>query len=170
MDGMQTEEINDVNEANLQVRELLLENGNGGERLHGGDIAGASQHHIGILAIVGGSPIPNANALGAMGYGLVHAEILQMGLFVRDDYIDVIAGAQAVVGDAEETICVRRQVNADYTGAFVGDHVEEAGILMRETVVILTPDQRSDEDVDGGHGGAPVRIPFSISPTTWRVG
>ena len=106
---LQTEEIDDVDEANLQIGEVLLENGDGGERLHGGDVAGASQHHIGILAVVGGGPIPNADAFGAVDYGVVHVEILQVVLLVRDDDVDVIAGAQAMIGDAEQAVGIGRQ-------------------------------------------------------------
>ena len=63
-----------------------------------------------------------------------------------------------MIRHAEQAIRVGRQIDADHVGALVGDHVEKSGILMREAVVILPPDQRRDEEVDGRHGRAPVEF------------
>ena len=68
---------------------------------------------------------------------------MRRGLFAGDDHIDVIAAAQAVVGDREQAVGIGRQIDADDLGFFVHDVIDEAGILMREAVVVLPPDMRS---------------------------
>ena len=81
-----------------------------------------------------------------------------MRLLVGDDDVEVVAGAQAVVGDAEQAVGVGRQIDAHDVGALVGDDVEEAGVLVGEAVVVLPPDERGDEQVDGGDGRAPAEF------------
>ncbi len=158
--GQEAEKIDHIDEANFQVGKMLFENGDGGERFHGGNIAGAGDDDVGFLAIVGGSPIPNANAFGAVSDGVGHGEVLKMVLLVGDDDVDVIAGTQAMIGDAEQAVGVWRKIDACNGGTFVGDDIEEAGILVGEAVVILTPDERSDENVDGRNGSAPIEFLF----------
>ena len=71
-----------------------------------------------------------------------------MHLFVRDDDVGVIDAPQAMVGDRQQAmvgdrqqaIGVGRQVDADHARALVGNHVQEAGILVRKAVVVLAPD------------------------------
>src|SRR5580692_8903339 len=77
---------------------MLLQNRNRGNRLHGCNVARASHNRIGLHAIIGGSPVPDADSFRAVGYGLFHGEVLQMILLVRDNNIDVIVGARAMIG------------------------------------------------------------------------
>ena len=65
----------------------------------------------------------------------------KMDLLVRDDDIDVVDAPQAMVGDRQQTVGVGRQVDAHNARALVGDHVEKAWVLVRETIVVLPPDQ-----------------------------
>ena len=48
-----------------------------------------------------------------------------------------MAAPQAVIGDAQERVGVRRQVDADDLGFLVYDMVDEAGILVAKPVVVL---------------------------------
>ena len=56
------------------------------------------------------------------------------------DHVDVVATPQAMVGHREQAVGVRRQVDACYRRLLSGDVVEEPGILMRKSIVVLTPD------------------------------
>ena len=96
---LQLEEIDHVDEANLQVGEFLAEQSGRGQGLLGGDVAGGRHDHIGFAGFVVAGPIPYADALGAMGDGRVHIQILQMLLFVADDDVHVVLAAQAMIGD-----------------------------------------------------------------------
>ena len=60
-------------------------------------------------------------------------------LLAGDNDVDVIATAQAVVGDRQQAVGVGRQIDANNLGFLVDDVVDETGILMAEPVVILPP-------------------------------
>ncbi len=70
---------------------------------------------------------------------VVHGQPRGRGLFASYDHIDVIAAAQTMVGDREETVRVGRQIDADHAGLLIHDVINEAGILVREPIVILPP-------------------------------
>ena len=71
-----------------------------------------------------------------------------MHLFVGNDHVYVVDAAQTVVGDRQQAVGIGRQIDPHYGGALVGDHVEKAGVLVREAVVVLAPDQRGDQQVE----------------------
>ena len=54
-------------------------------------------------------------------------------MLARDDDVDVVAAAQAVVGDREERVGVGRQVDADDVRLLVHHVVDEPGVLMGES-------------------------------------
>ena len=89
--GLQPEQIDDVDEADLQVGEFLAQDGDRGEGFHGRDVAGAGHDDIGLDAVVGARPVPDADALGAVVDRGVHVEVDEMRLLVGDDDVDVIA-------------------------------------------------------------------------------
>ena len=49
-------------------------------------------------------------------------------------------------------------------GALVGDDIEEAGVLVREAVVVLPPDGRGDQQVQRGDIGAPGQLVAFLQP------
>jgi hypothetical protein len=55
-----------------------------------------------------------------------------------------------VGGHAQERVGVRRQVYADHLGFLVDDVVDEARVLVAETVMVLAPDQRGQQVVQRG--------------------
>ncbi len=50
---------------------------------------------------------------------------------------------EAVGGDGEQAVGVRRQVDADDLGALVDHVVDESWVLMGEVAVVLTPREES---------------------------
>src|ERR1700733_4382695 len=95
------EKVDDVHETDFQITEALLQNCNRRERLHGCDIPGAGHHHIGIAAVIAGGPVPNADAFGAMLYGVLHRKVLEMLLLIGHDDVDIVARAQAMIGHTQ---------------------------------------------------------------------
>jgi len=69
-------------------------------------------------------------------------------LFAGDDDVDVIAAAQAMVGDGKEAIRVGWEIDTDDFGLFVDNVVDESGVLVGETVVVLPPDMRAEEVIE----------------------
>ena len=85
-----------------------------------------------------------------------------MRLLVGDDHVDVVFAAQAVIRHAQQAVGVGRQIDARDIGALVADHVEKAGILMGEAVVVLPPDERSDQQVERGDRSPPVEFELRL--------
>ena len=67
---------------------------------------------------------------GAVGDGFVHGEPLRRGLLAGHDQVDVVAAAQAVVGDREQRVGVGRQIDAHHVGLLVQQVIDEAGVLV----------------------------------------
>ena len=72
-------------------------------------------------------------------------------MFSRNYDVDIVPAAQAVIHHRQQTVGIRRKIDAHDIGLLVDDVVEEAGILVGEAVVVLLPDvggeqvvQRSD--------------------------
>ncbi len=104
---LQSHQVDRVDEADLDVGNLGAEKRDCGQRLDGGHIAAACHHDVGISIVVG-SPFPDAYAGGAVSNGFIHGEPLRTGLFSGDDEVDVVAAAQAVVGDGEQCVGIGR--------------------------------------------------------------
>jgi len=66
-------------------------------------------------------------------------------MFARDHHVDVMRAAQAVVYHRRQTVCIRRKVSTRDLGLLDRYVVDETGILIGETVVILAPDMRSQQ-------------------------
>jgi hypothetical protein len=176
----QLKEINNVDASNLELREVLEQEINGGQRLVSADITARGHDQVGILSSIGGELRPDTNTLGAMLDGSVHGEVLKMLLLIRNNNVDVVDGSETMVHDCgklvkirqrsrvrhtrKQTVAIRRKVDADNLGALVGDNVEETGILVSETVVILTPDNGSQEDVERGNLGSPLNLETLLDP------
>ena len=85
----------------------------------------------------------------------IHIQILKRGLLPGDNHVDVIAAAQAMIGDREQAVRIGRKIDAHDAGFLVDHDVDEARILMAEAVVILPPDVRREQVVQGRDGPAP---------------
>jgi len=96
--------------------------------------------------------------------GRVHIKPIGSGLLSRDDQIDVVVAAQAMIDDRKEAVGVGRQIDPNDFGFLVGDVIDEAGILVGETVVILTPDVGGKEIVERSDGFAPGNGAGSLQP------
>jgi hypothetical protein len=144
---LQPHQVDDVDHADFQVGEVLAHDGHGGERLQRGYIAAADHDHVGQSAFVVRCPLPDTDARGAVLDGGVHRQPLRGRVLARDHEVHVMTAAQAVVHDREQTVGVGRKVRSHYLRLLVHDEVDEAGILVREAVVVLAPDVRGQEVV-----------------------
>ena len=94
----------------------------------------------------------------------VHGQPLGQGVFARDHHVDVVPAAQAVIEDREQAVGVGRKVDAHDVGLLVDDVVEEAGILVREAVVILLPDVGGEQIVERGDLPPPGQLRCDLQP------
>ena len=119
----------------------------GRQGLFGRDVSRTGDDHIGLSALIVTSPIPDAYAFAAMQYRRFHIKELQVLLFVADDDIDVVGALQTMICNRQQTVHIGRKVDARDFGALVDDDIQEARILMRESVVVLTPNCGGDEQI-----------------------
>ena len=76
---------------------MLAKQGGGGKRFGRRHVAAAGHHHVGFHALVVARPTPDADTLGAVRNRRVHVQKLDVLFLVRDDNVDVVNAAQAVV-------------------------------------------------------------------------
>src|SRR5260370_9223937 len=136
----------------------------GSQVFKGGDITRTSHLPIRFSALIGTRPIPDADAASAMLDRGFHSEVLRRGLLASDDDVDVIAAAKAVIRDGQQTIGVRRKIDANDVRLFIYDVADEAGVLSREAVIVLAPDVRGEEIVERGDRAAPANAARHLQP------
>ena len=95
---------------------------------------------------------------------LFHRQPLGRGLLSRHDDVDVVAAAQAVVGDRKQAVAVGRQIDPDHFGLLVDHMVDEAGILVAEAIVILAPDMARQQIVERGDRSSPRDVVAHLQP------
>ena len=104
------------------------------------------------------------DAARAVDDRLVDRQVVERRLLAGDDHVDVVARPQAVVGDREQRVRVRRQIDADHLRLLVDHVIDEARVLVREAVVILAPDVRAEEVVQRGHRPPPGNVARDLQP------
>ena len=90
-----------------------------------------------------------------MANGRFHIEPLPLGLLAGNDQVDVVPAAKTVIGDREQAVGVRRQIDANDIGLLARNVIDEARILMGEAVVILPPDMRRQQIIQRSDRLAP---------------
>ena len=63
-----------------------------------------------------------------------------------------------MIGHRQQRVDIRRQIDARHFRVLVDHHVEEAGVLVGEAIVILAPDGGGDEQIDGSNRRAPGNL------------
>jgi hypothetical protein len=95
---------------------------------------------------------------------LVHGQPLRRWLLAGDDEIDVIAAAQAVVGDRQQAVGVGRQIDADHFRLLIHNMVDEPRILMAEAVMVLAPDMARQQIVQRPDRPPPGNVVAHLEP------
>jgi hypothetical protein len=76
----------------------------------------------------------------------------------------LMPAAQAVIGHRQEAVGVGGEIDADGVSFFVDGVVDEARVLMRQAIVILSPHVGSEEVVEGGQLSAPGQAACGLEP------
>ena len=106
------EEIDDVDEPHLEIRQVLAQDRRRRQRFLRRYVAARGHHDVRLLALVVARAIPDADALRAVHDGLVDRRELQVLLLVGDDDVDAVGRAQALIGHDEQSVRIRREVDA----------------------------------------------------------
>ena len=71
---------------------------------------------------------------------------------------------QAMIGDKQQRVGVRRKIDPHDVGLLVHDVIDEAGILMAEAVMVLAPDMRGEKIVQRGDRPPPRDLARRLQP------
>src|SRR5580658_6598206 len=126
---------------------MLAKDGNGSQDLERRCVSATGHHHIRLGVFVIAGPLPYTDSFSAMHYRLFHGEPLRQCMFACDYHVDVVSAAETVIEDREQAVGIGGQVDAHNIRLLIYNMVEEAGVLVREAVVILLPDVGSEQIV-----------------------
>ena len=87
-----------------------------------------------------------------------------MLLFVGYNDVDIVLAAKAMIHSREETVGIGRQVDAYDIWALVRHNIEETWILVRESVMILTPHSCCEKDVERSNLLPPLDLETLLNP------
>src|SRR5579864_358080 len=136
---LQLEQVNHVNESDFQIRKSFSKKCRRRQCFLRRDVAGSSEDNIRFVTFIIAGPIPDTDTFCAVGNSGIDVQVLKMLLLVRDNDVDIVFRSQTMIGYGEQTVGIRRKIDARNGGAFVEYYIQEARILVREAVVILTP-------------------------------
>src|SRR5258705_9275799 len=142
---LKSHQIHSVDDANLQIGKALAQDVDSGKGLERRNVSGTGHYDIGFSSLIRAGPVPDTNSLCTMVAGRLHVEILQRRLFPRNDYIDVVAAAQAVISHREQRVGIGRKIYSDDLGFLFHYKIDETRILMAEAIMILPPNVRSQQ-------------------------
>ena len=142
---------------------MLPQQVDGRQRFERGNVPRAGHDDVRFRALVIAGPVPDADSRGAMLDRGLHVQILQRGLLSSHDHVDVLPAAQAMIRDGKKRVGVRRQIDAHDVRFFVDHQIDEAGILVREAIVILPPDMRGQQIVERSDGTPPRNPAVTLS-------
>src|SRR5438876_995988 len=69
-----------------------------------------------------------------------------------------------MIGHRKKSVRIRGQVDADDVGLLIHDEIDETGILMAETVVILPPNVRCQKIIQRRNRTAPGYVARRLQP------
>ncbi len=166
---LQAHQVHHVHHPDLQIGEVVAEDGDGGQGLQGGGLPAAGQDDVRLSTLVVGGPLPDADALGAVLHRLLHGQPLGPGMLGGHQDVDIVPAGDAVVEAGEQAVGIRGQVHPHHVGLLVGHMVQEAGVLVGEAVVVLLPDV-GGEDIVLGRRYPAARAARCRFSATWRAG
>ncbi len=106
---------------------------------------------------------PATHACLEVSARLIEVEILQLHLLVLHDDVDSVLRSEAVLRGDEQRVRIRRQIGAHNRTALADQRVEEAGSLVAEPVVIVSPAGGRQQDVDRRQRLAPRQSALLIA-------
>ena len=105
--GLELHQVHHVDHPDLQVGQVVAQDGDSSQGLQSGGVAAAGHDHVGLTALVIGSPLPDADALGAVLDGLLHGQPLGTGVLGGNHDVDIVPALMQVCA-GQQAVGVRR--------------------------------------------------------------
>ena len=101
---VQGHQVDDVHHAHLQFGQVMAQPPCRSNGFHGHDIPGTRQHDIRLNAVCIAGPLPDGKTTRAMVNGLLHGKVLQVELFIDHNQVHIVAAAQTMIRNREQTV------------------------------------------------------------------
>ena len=87
--GFEFHQVDDVDDPDLELRHRIAQDGHGGQRFKRRGIAAAGHDDVRLGVLVGGGPLPDADALGAVLDRLLHRQPLRARMLGSHQHVDI---------------------------------------------------------------------------------
>src|SRR6476660_6327549 len=161
---LQFHQVYNVDDADLQRRKMLAAEIYRSQRFQRWYVSATGHHDVWLCSFVIARPFPDSDASRAMLDCLVHRQPLWGRLFACYHDVDIVATAQAVIGNRKQRVRVRRKINADDLCFLVYNVIDEPGVLVAEAVVILPPDVGRQEIIERADRAPPRYLVAHFQP------
>ena len=99
-----------------------------------------------------------------------YTHLLTARMFGSYDCVDIVLALDAVVKAGEQTVCIRRQIHADNICFLVGDVIQESGILMSKSIVVLLPYVGCQDEVQRSNRLSPGTVSYThLLPSSLQI-
>src|ERR1700734_2902913 len=119
---------------------MFAKDGNSSQYFQCRSVSATGHDHIRLFVLVAASPLPDTNALRTMYDSGIHGKPLRERMLTSYYDVYIVPASQAMVHHRQQTICIRRQINANNIGLLVDNMIQKTRVLVRESIVILLPD------------------------------
>ena len=161
---LEPHQIDHVHHAYLEIGQVLGEERHRGQCLERRDVAATGHDHIGNRAASFEAKGQMPSPLVQWSSGLVHGQPIVLRLLSGDDDVDVVPAATGSGRPPTAGSWCPAGSTPDDRGLLVDHVVDEAGILVGEAVVVLSPDMTRKEVVQRGDGPPPRDLCADFQP------
>src|SRR5882672_358048 len=161
---LQSHKIYDIDDPDFQLWKVITQDFYRRKRFQSRHVTGAGHNDVRLATFVVAGPTPNADSRRAMFDGGVHIQPLRRGLFARNNDVDIVAAPQAMIGDRQESIGIRWQIDTDDLGLLIHRMIDEAWVLMAEAIVVLPPDMGSQQIIQRSDRPPPGNVARDLEP------
>ena len=139
--ALETHQVDHVDDPDAQPGHALTDDGCRGEHLQRRDITRRCEDDVRFLIRpLVPCPFQDAQPPRAVFDRLRHRQPVRRRLLAGNDDVDIVHRTQTVIVGRQERVGVEGQVDAHHIRLLVHHVVDESRVLVRQPVVILTPD------------------------------
>jgi hypothetical protein len=102
--GLEAHQVDDVDDAHLQLRQPFAQDRGRRQRLECRYVATAGEDNVGLLVTVVGGPLPDPDSPRAVEDRLLHGQELERGLLACHDDVHVLFFSQGFGGHREQAV------------------------------------------------------------------
>jgi len=147
---LETHEIHDVHDPNLQLRQVLSRDRDRGHRLQRRHISATGHDHVRLAQLVAAGLGPDLDAFGAVGYSFFHRQPLRGRVLSGNHHVHIVTAAEAMVHHQEQAVGVWRQIDSNNLGFLIDHKIDKAWVLVCNLVVVLQQDMRREQIIKRG--------------------